>query len=84
MKPDLQQKQKFYKHLKIFLIVMGLMIFFSFRNGTYFTLRPWMVIWGIGLMAHYLGVFGGGCQGNRPEPLEDPRSRDQWKDSDLV
>ncbi len=86
MKSDQKEREKFYRHLKAFLLVMGILIFFSVKNGTQFSVRPWMLLWGIGLAAHYLGVFGESCQANKPEPLEDPRTteKDKWKNSDLV
>ena len=53
-----QEKIKFYKHLRSFITVnlCFFLLFFISGNGFGWFKVTWM--WGIGLFAHYLSVFG--------------------------
>lgn len=51
-------RAKFFKHLYIFIIVNATLVFFSLFRGRVFTPFPVIFFWGIGLVFHYLKVFG--------------------------
>jgi hypothetical protein len=53
-----RKKAKFYKHLFIFLIINGFVLTSSLLQGHFFRPFPMTFFWGIGLIFHYLKVFG--------------------------
>lgn len=53
-----RKKAKFYKHLFIFLIINGFVLMSALLKGHPFSAFPMTFFWGIGLIFHYLKVFG--------------------------
>ena len=53
-----QEKAKFYKHLYIFLIVNAVFFTAALFRGRPFAPLVVTLGWGIGLVSHYLKVFG--------------------------
>lgn len=53
-----QQKAKFYKHLYTYLIINGLFFIMSLFRGRPFASLPVALMWGVGILFHYLRVFG--------------------------
>ncbi len=93
---DRIEKLKFYKHLKTFLIVNGLLYFFAIKNGGNFHFMYLSFFWGIGILNHYSKVFG---QRNHRmdeldyleeedfeivESIKEKRKAPRWRDKDLV
>lgn len=57
-KKRVKKKKEFYSHLQWFIIVnVGLMFLLMFR-GRPTAFMPVTLFWGIGLLFHYVGVFG--------------------------
>lgn len=64
--PNIQQmaerkvraKSKFYKHLFFYLVVNGFLFFHTLFDGEPFATMPLIFFWGVGLVFHYLKVFG--------------------------
>jgi len=52
------EKQQFYKHLKVYLIVVGITMFSNGFGRGAFNVPPFAMWWGIGVAIHYLNVFG--------------------------
>ncbi|MFN7118635.1 MAG: 2TM domain-containing protein [Saprospiraceae bacterium] len=56
---DLEHKKfKFYKHLKFYLMFVGLMLFVNIFMGANADFYPVAFWWGLGVVFHYLKTFG--------------------------
>jgi hypothetical protein len=53
-----QERAKFYKHLYTYAIINGVFFLISLFRGRPFFPFPVAFFWGIGLVFHYLKVFG--------------------------
>ncbi len=90
------ERLKFYNHLRIYLVVNGLLLFFALKNGGDFNFYWVTFFWGIGLLSHYSKVFGKGLCGQSTdrysdwedvdlkEPFEEKKEKPNYKDRDLV
>ena len=90
------EKLKFYKHLKTFLIINGLLYFFAMKNGGNYHFMFMTFFWGIGILNHYSKVFGQNNGNNYRddfheedeldivESFKEKRRMPRWKDKDLV
>lgn len=52
------QKAKFYKHLKFYLIFVGIMLYSNIFKDTGPNFYPVAFWWGLGVVFHYLRTFG--------------------------
>ncbi len=53
------KKEKFYRHLRVYLTVVGFVFFARFFSQGHFGGMPSFAFWwGVGVVAHYLSVFG--------------------------
>ncbi|MBK7408241.1 MAG: 2TM domain-containing protein [Saprospirales bacterium] len=57
-KKRVQQKKRFFNHLKSFVIVNVVMSFVVALDGNPFDFLPATLFWGMGLAFHYIKVFG--------------------------
>jgi len=68
----LYKKHKFYKHLKVYLIFIGMMLFITLFTDGDPNFYPFAFWWGLGVVVHYLKTFGWSnlTQTTRQEPQE--------------
>lgn len=91
------ERLRFYNHLRTYLVVNALLLFFSLKNGGNFHFMYVTFFWGIGLLSHYSKVFGNRWMDQDRhrfdyeaeddeiiEPLEEKRKDPRWKNRDLV
>jgi len=52
------EQQQFYKHLKVYLTVVGVTIFANFLGSGHIHIPSFAMWWGLGVAIHYLNVFG--------------------------
>jgi hypothetical protein len=85
------EKYKFQKHLRAYLIVNGILWYSNMRNGHFFGSFPVAFFWGLGLLFHYVSVFGwpdANSAANLGFEQDDdpiaPQNEPGWKDKDLV
>lgn len=90
------RKAKFYKHLTVYLAVVGFATFGQFFATGHLHTPLFAFWWGIGVVAHYLSVFGwqhpaetdtprNFMHSDEPEPRTNNRERIRtWRDRDLV
>lgn len=57
-KKRVKAKIGFFNHLKSYLIINAIFIFISATEGDPFESLPVAFFWGIGLVSHYIKVFG--------------------------
>ncbi len=56
---DFEEKRfKFYKHLKVYLIFVGFMLFISVFMDSDVNFYPVAFWWGLGVVFHYLKTYG--------------------------
>jgi hypothetical protein len=69
-----EDKLGFYVHFSVYLLVNAMLIFIWWWTGGGF---PWfifvLVFWGIGVVAHGIGTFGGGRYADRMAEREYQR-----------
>jgi hypothetical protein len=73
-----EDKLGFYVHLSIYLLVNAMLVFIWWWSGGGY---PWfifvMVFWGIGVVAHGVGTFGGGKYTDRMAEREYQRLKEK-------
>lgn len=57
-KRRVSEKSKFFKHFYTYSIVVGVFTVLSLFRGRPFAFAPVAFFWGIGLLFHYIKVFG--------------------------
>lgn len=65
-----QKQEKFYGHLKAYLIFTGFMFFIKFFMHAHVDFYPVVFWWGFGVAIHYLRTFGW-------EHLQNPTTQEQ-------
>lgn len=66
-----KRKKGFYRHLKIYLMMNCFILFMGIIEGDPFNALPLPFFWGMGLMFHYINVFGLPGSGILSEEWED-------------
>ena len=99
-KPEAHKQEEFYKHLRIYLTVIAVAFISRVFFHGHFGIPSFAFWWGIGVLIHYVSVFGWdkieNCTSDRnyfedaprernAEPLADERKQSKsWRDRDLV
>lgn len=52
------EQYKFYKHLRVYLTVVGITMFVNLFGRGQFHIPSFAMWWGLGVAIHYLNVFG--------------------------
>lgn len=85
------ERAKFYQHLRTYLAVNGLVLFFGMQSGMIWGFWPMTLIWGMGVYNHYKKVFLNEeeppqyLDESREEmPLKTRKKAPAWRDKDLV
>lgn len=55
---EIDKKVKFYKHLRVYLTVIGVSLVARFLGTGHLGFPSFAFWWGVGLIIHYLSVFG--------------------------
>ncbi len=91
-----EERLKFYKHLKFFLIFNAIMLFFAVKNGGNMSFMYMTFFWGIAVANHYFKVFGhkgyqepyddfmDDLDDTISEPFIERKRKPRWRDKDLV
>ena len=80
---EADKEVKFYKHLRIYLTVIGISILARFLGTGHVGFPSFAFWWGIGVVVHYLSVFGlEGFSDNASWTSHCGRTKDQYKDED--
>lgn len=93
---ETMEREKFYKHLKMFLIFNAVFFFLSMKNGGHSSFIYVTFFWGIAVANHYFKVFGnrgyqepyddfmGDLDDSISESFSEKRKKPRWRDKDLV
>lgn len=74
-----KRKKGFYRHLKVYLMVNCFILFMGVIEGDPFQALPMPFLWGMGLLFHYVNVFGLPGSGILSEEWEDREIRKEME-----
>lgn len=80
---EADKEVKFYKHLRIYLTIIGISILARFLGTGHVGFPSFAFWWGIGVVVHYLSVFGlEGFSNNPYWTSQCGTTKDQYRDEE--